>query len=215
MYSTTSSRRDIRLKILRTDYFSTFKSNDVDQLLRELNIEKQESSPYRHHQNAAEREIQTLIGNVSAVTHGTELLRADTWERAAAHWVQLHNDLPNPHLGTSPNAIVTPGDYVDAKWQYRFAFGDLVCFYIDKDHRTWKFDTRNEVGFYVGDKSGMKGGVLVYRPYRHDIMVRDDVHHINVSDVQLLTVVRPKRRGTTSGTPIPSSPRCMAHTLTI
>ena len=74
-----------------------------------------------------EREIQTLIEYVSAVLHDTELLRADAWERAATHWVNLSNDLPLACLGTSPNAIVRPSDFVDAQWQYRFAFGDLVC----------------------------------------------------------------------------------------
>ena len=57
---------------------------------------------------------------------------------------------------------------------------------MDKENRTWKFDTRNEVGFYVGDKKGVKGAVWVYRPYKHDILLRDDVHHVPVSDVQLL-----------------------------
>ena len=88
--------------------------------------------------------------------------------------------------GLSPNAMIKSGDYIDARWQYRFAFGDLVCFHIDKIHRTWKFDTRNEVGFYMGDKKGVKGAVWVYRPYRHDRLLRDDVHRIPVSDVQLL-----------------------------
>ena len=79
--------------------------------------------------------------------------------------------------------MVKQGDFVDAQWQYRFAFGDLVCFHIDKIHRTWKFDTRNEVGFYMGNKKDVKGAVL---PYRHDRLLRDDVHRIPISDVQLL-----------------------------
>ena len=82
--------------------------------------------------------------------------------------------------------MIRHGDHVDAKFQYRFGFGDLVCYHVDKENRTWKFDTRNEVGFYVGDKKGVKGAVWVYRPYKHDILLRDDVHHVPVSDVQLL-----------------------------
>ena len=38
----------------------------------------------------------------------------------------------------------------------------------------------------MGDKKGVKGAVWVYRPYRHDRLLRDDVHRIPVSDVQLL-----------------------------
>ena len=175
-----------KVKTLRSDYFSTFLASDLEVFRNKRNIEHQASSPHRHHQNTVEREIQTLIGYVSAVLHGTELLRADAWERAATQWVNLANDLPIACLGTSPNAMVKQGDFVDAQWQYRFAFGDLVCFHIDKVHRTWKFDTRNEVGFYMGDKKGVKGAVWVYRPYRHDRLLRDDVHKIPVSDVQLL-----------------------------
>ena len=100
--------------------------------------------------------------------------------------VNLSNDLPLACLGTLPNTMVRPSDFVDAQWQYLFALGDLVCYYIDKIHRTWKFDTRNEVGFYMGDKKGVKGAVWIYRPYRHDRLLRDDVHRIPVSDLQLL-----------------------------
>ena len=143
-----------KVKTLRSDYFSTFLASDLEVFRNKCNIEHQASSPHRHHQNTVEREIQTLIGYMSAVLHGTELLRADAWERAATHWVNLANDLPIACLETSPNAMVKQGDFVDAQWQYRFAFGDLVCFHIDKIHRTWKFDTRNEVGFYMSDKKG-------------------------------------------------------------
>ena len=145
-----------KVKILRSDYFSTFVAADLKKFYNKKNIVHQASSPHRHHQNAVERDIQTLIGYVSAVLHGTELLRADAWERAAAHWVQLSNDLPITYLGTSPNAVIKPGDYVDSHWQYRFAFGDLVCFHIDKIHRTWKFDTRNEIGFYMETRRALK-----------------------------------------------------------
>ena len=38
----------------------------------------------------------------------------------------------------------------------------------------------------MGDKKGVKGAVWIYRPYRHDRLLRDDVHRIPVSDVQLV-----------------------------
>ena len=155
-----------KVKTLRSDYFSTFLSSNLEVFRNKRNIEHQASSPHRHHQNAVEREIQTLIGYVSAVLHGTELLRVDAWERAAINWVNLANDLPIVCFGTSHNAMVKQGDFVDAQWQYRFAFGDLVCFHIGKIHRTWKFDTGNEVGgFHMSDKKGVEGAVWVYRPY--------------------------------------------------
>ena len=64
--------------------------------------------------------------------------------------------------------------------------GHTLDLHIDKIHRTWKFDTRNEVGFYMGDKKGVKGAVWVYRTYLHDRLLRDDVHRIPVLNVQFL-----------------------------
>ena len=66
-----------KVKILRSDYFSTFVAADLKKFYNKRNIVHQASSPHRHHQNAVERDIQTLIGYVSAVLHWTELLRAD------------------------------------------------------------------------------------------------------------------------------------------
>jgi hypothetical protein len=63
-----------KVKTLRSDYFSTFLASDLEVFRNKRNIEHQASSPHSHHQNTVEREIQTLIGYVSAVLHGTELL---------------------------------------------------------------------------------------------------------------------------------------------
>jgi hypothetical protein len=47
---------------------------------------------------------------------------------------------------------------VDARYQYRFAYGDIVCYPLSEKERRGKFATKNELGFYLGDKKGMKGG---------------------------------------------------------
>jgi hypothetical protein len=75
---------------------------------------------------------------------------------------------------------------VDARYQYRFAYGDIVCYPLSEKERRWKFDTKNELGFYLGDKKGMKGGCHVYQPYWHKILTRGDVHRIRLSEFELM-----------------------------
>eukprot|EP01036_Dinobryon_divergens_P033490 gene33490-biopygen26512 len=71
---------------------------------------------------------------------------------------------------------------------YRFGYGDIVCYPLsEKERRRWKFDTKNEFGFYLGDKKGMKGGCHVYQPYWHRIILtRGDVHRIRLSEFELM-----------------------------
>ena len=99
-----------------------------------------------------------MIHNISAVVHGSLLMRADSWNRALKHWIKVHNDLPRSADRYSPNAIMDNTHQVDARYQYRFAYGDIVCYPLTEKERRWKFDTKNELGFYLGDKKGMKGG---------------------------------------------------------
>jgi hypothetical protein len=75
---------------------------------------------------------------------------------------------------------------VDARYQYRFAFGDIVCYPLSEKERRHKFDTKNELGLYLGDKTGMKGGCHVYQPYWHRILTRGDVHRVRISEVELM-----------------------------
>ncbi len=99
----------------------------------------------------------------------------------------VHNDLPRSANQYSPNASMDNNDHqVDAKYQYRFAFGDIVCYPLSEKERRHKFDTKYELGLYLGDKQGMKGGCHVYQPYWHCIISRGDVHRIKISEVKLM-----------------------------
>ena len=178
--------RGIRIKTIRTDDFTTFKSRKVREYYAKHGIERQSSTPYQHWQNSVERDIQTMIHNISAVIHGSLLMRADSWNRAIKHWIKVHNDLPRSAHQYSPNAIMDNTHQVDANYQYRFAFGDIVCYPLSEKEHRWKFDTKNEMGFYLGDKKGMKGGCHVYQPYWHKIITRGDVHRINISEIELM-----------------------------
>jgi hypothetical protein len=151
--------KGIGIKVIRTDDFTTFTSRKIRDYYAKHGIERQSSTPYQHWQNSVERDIQTMIHNISAVIHGSLLMRADSWNRALKHCIRVHNDLPRSAHQYSPNAIMDNTHQVDARYQYRFAYGDIVCYPLAEKERRWKFDTKNEMGFYLGDKKGMKGDV--------------------------------------------------------
>ena len=173
-------------RILRTDYFSTFISKASEVYYTNNNLEHQTSAPYQQWQNSVERDVQTLVNNTSAVLHGQDHIRADCWTYAAQHWTSLHNNLPHPVTKRAPLQMLNPNHRVDATHQFRYQFGDILCFPLEKHERTWKFDTRNELGFYLGDKPGTKGGVLIYKPYEHTVVIRANTHRLQVSTMQLL-----------------------------
>jgi hypothetical protein len=86
-----------------------------------------------------------MIHNISAVIHGSLLMRADSWNRALKHWIRVHNDLPRSAHQYSPNEIMDNTHQVDARYQYKFAYGDIVCYPLAEKERRWKFDTKNEI----------------------------------------------------------------------
>ena len=181
-------RHRIKIKVIRSDDFTTFKSRKVFAYYAKYGIERQSSTPYQHWQNSVERDIQTIIHNISAVVQGSILMRADSWNRALIkHWIKVYNDLPRSANQYSPNAIMDNDHQVDAKYQYQFTFGDIVCYPLSEKERRHKVDTKNELGLYLGDKQGMKGGCHVYQPYWHRIITtRVDVHRIKISEVKLM-----------------------------
>jgi hypothetical protein len=75
---------------------------------------------------------------------------------------------------------------VDAHHQFRFVFGDLLCFPLQDNERLWKFDVKNDIGFYVGDEDSVKGGSVIYMPYSHSFLTRGNGHRVLISDIQLL-----------------------------
>ena len=55
---------------------------------------------------------------------------------------------------------------------------------LTEKERRWKFDTKNELGFYLWDEKGMKGGCHIYQPYWYKILIRGDVHRIRLSEFE-------------------------------
>jgi hypothetical protein len=178
--------RGFKPRILRSDYFSTFRSTKCNTFYEDRQCRHETSAPYQQWQNAVERDIQTILCNVSATLHGQDFLRADVWGHALSHWTRLHNSVPHSCLKDTPARIIDPAFYVDAHTQYRFAFGDLLCFPLQEHERLWKFDVKNDIGFYAGDEDSTKGGSTIYMPYTHSFLVRGNGHRVLISDLQLL-----------------------------
>ena len=118
-------------------------------------IERQSRTPYQHWQNSVERDrhpdddTQQLSRHPRISTHACRLLES------SKHWIKVYNDLPRSAYRYSPNAIMDNTHQVDARYQYRFAYGDIVCYYpLAEKERRWKFYTKNEMGF---TSEGYKG----------------------------------------------------------
>ena len=67
------------LKTIRSDFKNIYRTPEVNAYKVSNNIEHQSSSPYHQWQNTVERDIQTMLNNVSANIYGQLLLRADSW----------------------------------------------------------------------------------------------------------------------------------------
>ena len=89
------ANRGYNTKIIRIDYFSTFTSAAAKEYYLRNNIEHQSSTAYKHWQNAVERDVQKIICNVSAVLHGTELIRAGSWSKALFRSGTIHHSQPS------------------------------------------------------------------------------------------------------------------------
>ena len=77
-------RHGIKIKVIRSDDFTTFKSRKVRAYDAKYGIKRQSSTPYQHWQNSVERDIQMMIHNISANidarinTHASRLVEQST-----------------------------------------------------------------------------------------------------------------------------------------
>jgi hypothetical protein len=66
-------RHGIKIRVIRSDDFTTFKSMKVHANYAKYGVERQSSTPYQHWQSSVERDIHTMIHNISAFVHGSYL----------------------------------------------------------------------------------------------------------------------------------------------
>jgi hypothetical protein len=107
---------------------------------------------------AAERDIQTIVQNVAAAVHTNDFIRVSSWDQAVVHWTELHGHTPLSESGLTPNQMLylgsTSADHkkhwiVNCDKQYRFAFGDIVVYPLEKGIEYKNFSLKNDVGFYI------------------------------------------------------------------
>jgi len=172
---------------VRSDYMKTFKSRKVLNFYQDNDCQCELSSPYQHWQVAVERDIQTVINSMAAVIHSNNFINASAWSYALRHFTRIFNDTPLSSTGyLSPNQLCNPNHFVDASVKYRYAFGDLLVFPLQDGERKWKFDVRNEVGFYFGDDEMTKDAAYIYLPFHHQLVSRAGAERVDVSELQLL-----------------------------
>jgi hypothetical protein len=70
--------RGFKPRILRSDYYTTFRSAKANQFYEDNQCRHESSAPYQQTiLSAVERDIQTILSNVSATIHGQDFMRAD------------------------------------------------------------------------------------------------------------------------------------------
>ena len=174
------------MRILRTDDEAVLQSAEVMEMLAEHGrIEAQYSVPYQHYQNTVERDVQTLIKFVCALLFGQYILKQWMWT-FAVHWVtKTQNNTPNALCGDiSPEFLMT-GKTINFANTFAFTFGELVAVGIRKEARVWKFDTKRELGVYLGQPEGYVDGHLIFMPYDASVLVRGDVISLRIVDEQI------------------------------
>ena len=179
-------RHDV--KVLRTDAEVVLDSDRVKSFLTANNVRHQSSSPYRHHENAIERDIQTVSRGTSTLLHSQVFLNSTQWDKALYHYVDCRNQQPNKgNMNECPSRVVM-GVTVDLNRSFPFSFGDLVATTLEDHERGWKFDLKRDIGVYVGQAES-KGAIQVMDIQNGGIKVRTDCIKVEVTDHQIADYV--------------------------
>jgi hypothetical protein len=176
-------------QIFRSDNENLLKDAKIMDLLKEFNMVKQSSAPYQHYQCPVERHVQTMIKQISCVLHAQSLLKARWWNMIFNHCLEMHNRVPNTATGKeTPISMVMKAPsykHTNVANTFNFTMGELVAVGIAKEHREWKFDTKRQLGIYVGQPIGQVDSHYIYMPYVDTIYARADVIPINIPPADL------------------------------
>jgi hypothetical protein len=149
----------------------------------------QQSIPYVKQQSLVERDMQTIVQGVGLLMASQPWLRKDKWDMALYHYTALRNRTWNSNCekfgNRTPHHIMT-GVPTDLSREFKFVFGDMVAVNVPDELQEWKFDTRNQLGIYVGESSDTKGGHLIYWPFTQAITNRLDCTKLTITDAQFL-----------------------------
>ena len=176
-------------RIIRTDSEAIFQSATMQAYCEKENFQLEHSIPFSKEQSAVERDMQTVNQGIALLLASQPWLRKDKWDYAMFHYVNLRNRTWNTNCARfgdrTPHHIMT-GKPTDLKREFQFVFGDIVAVNVPEELKEWKFDTRNQIGIYVGEDSKTKGGHLIYWPYTHAVQTRDTITKLEITDAQFL-----------------------------
>ena len=179
-------RHGYHTQVIRTDAEHNLNADEVDEYLSARQIQMETSAPYRHHQNGAERYVQTILKGTSALLHSQLWLRADHWNDALLHYIDTRNHTPNSKTVTQSPAEIITGNRIDINRTFKFAFGDIVAVGVPNDKKLWKLDVKNDIGIFIGRVSNSIDTYRIYFPAQRKVFDRGSVHKIDISDLQLL-----------------------------
>ena len=169
------------MKYLMTDSEAVVTSQELTEWLLDKNIHQRCSVPYEHWQNFVERDVQSFNNGVATLMNGQRYLTAKYWPLAAFHWVNVHNKTPNVTTGSlSPWQVITK-ERLTVSNQFLFKFGEPVCVPVVAPEKLWRFDSKNDVGIYVGQPDGMVNGSSVFYPWSGKIFERGSLSKITAS----------------------------------
>lgn len=173
-------------RLVRTDCAAVLTSDALkDWLFKTYTVRTEHSAPYSQWQNAVERDVQTICAGTSALLHSQDFLKADKWDLALFHFIDVRNRTPNVRGQLSPHQIITK-EVLDFNRSFKFAFGDIVASALPGSGKHWQFDLKNELGIYVGQCENAKDVNKIYFPASRSILPRLMVWKIDVSEKQFL-----------------------------
>jgi hypothetical protein len=176
-------------EVFRSDNENLLKDPKVMAILAKYGMTKQSSAPYQHYQNTVERDVQTLVKLIACILHSQGFLKARWWAHALFHAVEMHNRIPNRVTDTeTPRSMVFKSEALkrtNVANTFNFKFGELVGVGIAKEHRKWKFDTKRELGVYVGQPEGQVDSHWIYFPFTDSVLARADVIPLEIPPADL------------------------------
>jgi len=176
--------RGHNIDTFRSDSEPIMLEGKVGHFLTLENINHDASLPYEHYQNLIERHVQTIVKKVATIMLDQQLLNATFWNYALFYAVRLWNDTPNSKTkGKTPSQLVNnSNEPIQLHRHHIFSFGSPVA--IRNTESSWRFDTKRDVGIYLGPSVGSVGGGLVYFPSTGSILARGDLIHLDIQPAE-------------------------------
>lgn len=145
----------ITVEVVRTDSDISLLSDKVNEFLASHHITQEHLALYLHHQNGAERYIQTILKGNSTLLRAQPWLRDYMWVYALNAYTAAYNNTPNKKTRSkTPNLFVTK-QHINLNQTFLFSFGAFAVSSLPQEQREWKFDVHNTLCLYFGQPSGV------------------------------------------------------------